>query len=606
MDNEELKKYVKEAKNGSAEAFEKLYRLTYREAFTLACSLVDDKNNAEDIVHDVYIKVLINLPKLQNEASFKSWFKRIVTNTSKDFLIKKKPDLFSSYDSYDSFEEDFDQRLVDIQSLEQPLTSDAETEEASKRIISAIGKLPEEQRVCVIMHYYSEMKVDEIAKVLGVSRNTVLSRLSYARKKLKKELDDDNKNDFFGIALFPYVQSIEISPEAMAVEASGELLTELLATAEAETLFAVSGAGIIAKIAGLTLFQKVILVASAFAVIGGISAIIIGNQLSGDGTLINTENTELTAQAYTDLSVNKEKSITYSGGKLLLNLNGSLYFSENGGVYKASGNIAKAERITAGIANNFVTDGKYIYFISDGLIYQYDAEESRIIQSAKAGGEYIAFDGEDLYTVSVNHKKIYNITASLEEENAQDIEGNHISFFNNSLTYYKQSDMYFAYFSNGKLNEKKVIDGKPLKGMKLNSQIADGNVYYPDFDSDETGKINVSTTDGTALYKIKLKRGYIDFCVCKDEVLYSATGGGLYVADLNGENDRYISNGDYSFTAYSEPFVLCYNAKNNTSVLLNVENGELTLLANGYVKEFEYASNTVFYKLNDDNYIKEL
>lgn len=562
---------------------------------------MDDKNSIEDIVHDVYIKVLINLPNLQNEASFKSWFKRIVTNTSKDFLIKKKPDLFSSYDSDDSFEEDFDQRLVDIQSLDKPLTSKAETDEMSKRIFQAIEKLPEEQRICVILHYYSEMKVDEIAKVLGVSRNTVLSRLSYARKKLKKELDDDNKNDFFGIALFPYVQSIEIAPEAIAVEVSGELLAELMATAEAEALFAASGAGILAKLAGLTFLQKIVIIVSFVAIIGGVAAFIISNQINGETAIINTEQTELTTQCSVDRTDNENDTIIYSGGNLLLHLKEYMYFSDNGSIYRTSGSIAKREKIADGNANNFVTDGRYIYFISDGLIYQYNAEKNEIVQSKNSESEYIAYNGENLYAVSVKNKRISKIDVSLEEENAQAIDGKHIRFFNNSLSYYKQSDMYYMSFSNGVLNEKKVIDGSALKGMKLNSQITDDKVYYPDFDSDETGKINVSTTGG-----ITLKRGYVDFGICKDKILYSASDGGLYAADLNGENDHYISDGEYSFTAYSEPFALCYNSKSNTSILINVENSELTPLANGYVTAFVYDSGVVFYRINGENYIKEL
>lgn len=601
MSNEELTQYVKEAKNGSAEAFEKIYTATYREAYIIVYSLVDDKNSIEDIVHDVYIKVLINLPNLKNEASFKSWFKRIVTNTSKDFLIKKKPDLFSSYDSDDSFEEDFDQRLVDIQSLDKPLTSKAETDEMSKRIFQAIEKLPEEQRICVILHYYSEMKVDEIAKVLGVSRNTVLSRLSYARKKLKKELDDENKNDFFGIALFPYVQSIEIAPEAIAVEASGELLAELMATAEAEALFAASGAGILAKLASLTLLQKIVIIVSFVAIIGGIATFIISNQINGQTAIINTGQAELTTQGFVDRTDNENDTIIYTGGKLLLHLKEYMYFSDNGCIYRTSGSIAKREKIADGNANNFVTDGRYIYFISDGLIYQYNAEGNEIVQSKNSESEYIAYNGENLYAVSVKNKRISKIDASLEEENVQSIDGSHIRFFNNSLSYYKQSDMYYMCFSNGALNEKKVIDGSALKGMKLNSQITDDKVYYPDFDSDETGKINVGTTG-----EITLKRGYVDFGICKDKILYISSGGGLYAADLNGENDHYISDGEYSFTAYSEPFALCYNSKSNTSILINVENSELTPLANGYVTAFVYDSGVVFYRINGENYIKEL
>ncbi|MBR6392756.1 MAG: sigma-70 family RNA polymerase sigma factor [Eubacterium sp.] len=606
MSIEELLEYVKQAKAGDRSAFEKIYVSTYKEAYSIVYSIIDDKDSVEDVVHDIYIKVIVSIPKLNNEKSFKSWFKRIVVNTSKDFLLKKKPALFSSYDSNDGFEEDFDQRLVDEQSLSEPITSKPEIEEMSKRILQAISKLPKEQQICVMMHYYSEMTVDEIAEELGISRNTVLSRLSYARKKLKKELKDDRDNELFGIALFPFVQSIEIAPEVTAVEVSGELLTQLMASAEAETLFAVSQAGFLAKIAELALLQKIMLIISAVAVVGGAAAFIISNQINGEASVINTAQTEPITQASVDITVNEKETVTYSGGNLLLHLNGYMYFSDNGGIYRTNGSIAKREKIADGSANNFVTDGKNVYFISDGLIYQYNAEDNAIIQSKNSKSDYIAYSGEYLYSINVNDKTVNKINASLGEAAVKPIDGKHISFFNNSLSYYRQSDMYYMSFSNGALNEKRVIDGSTLQGMKLNSQITDGKVYYPDFDSDEKGVINVKSTGGALFYSIKLKRGFVDFGICKDKVLYCATDGKLYTADLNGENDTFISDGEYSVTSCSNPFALCYNSKNNTSVLINVENGELTTLSSGYVREFEYDSGVVFYKLNGDSFIKEL
>ena len=332
MSNEELKRYVKEAKNKNSKAFEKIYKATYQEAYIIAYSLVDDKDSIEDIIHDVYIKVLLNLPNLKNDSSFRPWFKRIVTNTCKDFMIKKKPDLFSSYDLDNVFEEDFDQRLVDAQSLEKPFTSKAEAQEISKRILKAIEKLPDEQRICVMMHYFSEMKVDEIANTLGISRNTVLSRLSYARKKLKKELEDDKDNNFFGIVLFPYIQSIGLAPEAAALKASGETLAAIMASTEAKAFFAFSATGFFAKIAALTALQRIILIVSAVAIIGGISAFFINARTNGESAELNTNHTEATTRVSVEKIDNKKEALSYSYGNLLLCLNGYTYFSDIGSI----------------------------------------------------------------------------------------------------------------------------------------------------------------------------------------------------------------------------------------------------------------------------------
>ena len=177
---------VEKAKQGDQQAKEVLYIETCQHMFFLAKSIVKSDEEAMDIIHDSYICVFQKLDNIKNAAGFKSYLRTTVANRCKNYLRKKKP-LYLSDMTEDGTElEDTDGVIPG------ELVGNEDVIECVRRVVES---LPEEQRMCVILRYYDEMSLQEIADTLEVSLGTVKSRLSRASKKMRDEIERLEKEE---------------------------------------------------------------------------------------------------------------------------------------------------------------------------------------------------------------------------------------------------------------------------------------------------------------------------------------------------------------------------------------------------------------------------
>lgn len=179
---------VEKAKQGDQQAKEVLYIETCQHMFFLAKSIVKSDEEAMDIIHDSYICVFQKLDNIKNAAGFKSYLRTTVANRCKNYLRKKKP-LYLS----DMTEDGTELELEDTDGvIPGELVGNEDVIECVRRVIES---LPEEQRMCVILRYYDEMSLQEIADTLEVSLGTVKSRLSRASKKMRDEIERLEKEE---------------------------------------------------------------------------------------------------------------------------------------------------------------------------------------------------------------------------------------------------------------------------------------------------------------------------------------------------------------------------------------------------------------------------
>lgn len=179
---------VEKAKQGDQQAKEVLYTETCQHMFFLAKSIVKSDEEAMDIIHDSYICVFQKLDNIKNLSGFKSYLRTTVVNRCKNYLSKKKPLYLSDMtEDGEEFElEDIDGEIPD------ELLENKDVIECVRRVVES---LPEEQRMCVILRYYDEMSLQEIADTLEVSLGTVKSRLSRASKKMRDEIERLEKEE---------------------------------------------------------------------------------------------------------------------------------------------------------------------------------------------------------------------------------------------------------------------------------------------------------------------------------------------------------------------------------------------------------------------------
>ena len=186
---------IRRAQQGDEFAINDIYEAMYKRVYYLTLKIVGNAEDAEDATQDTFISAFKALPGLDNIESFQSWLFQIAANRSRDLLRKNKRhetvDVSDDTEDNDTFIEkqpEKDEALI---------PEDALDNEAKRKIIlQIISSLPDNQKECVMLFYYSEMSVKDIAEHLGVSEGTVKSRLNYARQKIKEGiLDTEEKQD---------------------------------------------------------------------------------------------------------------------------------------------------------------------------------------------------------------------------------------------------------------------------------------------------------------------------------------------------------------------------------------------------------------------------
>ncbi len=184
------------AQKGDKSAVNEILIECQNEAFTIAMSFVHNEQDAQDIVQEAFIHLFKKIETLRSPEAFHAWFKVIIVNECKTFFKKKKPDTVYAEDMED-FSEVFNTTKGDYTEI-LPLEN-IDRKATSKIVFDIVDHLPEKCKTVVIMRYYADMSLLEIAEQLEISINTVKSRLSYARGKIESSVKAYEKQ---GIKLY--------------------------------------------------------------------------------------------------------------------------------------------------------------------------------------------------------------------------------------------------------------------------------------------------------------------------------------------------------------------------------------------------------------------
>jgi len=175
--DEQTSRLIEKALAGDKEAFENVIRLFARAVFAKAYLILQEKESAEDIVQETFIKAFQNRDQLQDGAKFPSWLFSIARNLSVDYVRKfgARP---------------LDSRILHMENedLKKP-DQELSGKEARQKIHSAISTLPERHRQVILLRYMEEMDYKTIQKLLGISDGTLRGILGRGLKMLRKELN---------------------------------------------------------------------------------------------------------------------------------------------------------------------------------------------------------------------------------------------------------------------------------------------------------------------------------------------------------------------------------------------------------------------------------
>lgn len=222
---------VQKVRENDQEALAEIYKISSPAVYKTIWVLIKDEDTVYDILQDTYVKAFTRLDQLQNPDKLIPWLKMIANNLAKDWLKKSKPVFFTDIYGGEELEDiPFEESIEDVRSELNPEMA-MDQQEAKRLVMEILDHLPEDQRVVIGMFYYEEMSVKDIAQTLGVSENTVKSRLSYGRRKIKEQVLDLEKRGTKLYSVAPFVfflyllgKADKVSAEPMAQKALPDVM----------------------------------------------------------------------------------------------------------------------------------------------------------------------------------------------------------------------------------------------------------------------------------------------------------------------------------------------------------------------------------------------
>ncbi len=179
MEQGQEQELVQEAQAGNTNAFAALVAAHQRFCYNLALQSVGDTREAEDITQEAFLRAWLALPRFRRQARFRTWLYRIVANLCCTRLPRLRRDL-------DALDQAASEEMP-AESAGDPLRN-LQIEERRAFLHAQIERLPESQRLIVLLRYREELSYEEIAEVLDIPLGTVKIGLFRARQRLRETM----------------------------------------------------------------------------------------------------------------------------------------------------------------------------------------------------------------------------------------------------------------------------------------------------------------------------------------------------------------------------------------------------------------------------------
>jgi RNA polymerase sigma factor (sigma-70 family) len=182
--------YLQKIIEGEASHFSYFIEKYKNTAYSLAFRIINNPRDAEEAVQDSFLKAFRSLHKFRNDATFSTWFYKIVINTS---LSKTRSKKFRENNI--DVTEIPDICIENIESVYKNLTH----ADQKKFIDAALQELATEDNILLTLYYLNESSIEEIAGITGISKENIKMKLYRARKKMYLALEKKLKSEFQSI-----------------------------------------------------------------------------------------------------------------------------------------------------------------------------------------------------------------------------------------------------------------------------------------------------------------------------------------------------------------------------------------------------------------------
>ncbi|MDQ3388784.1 MAG: sigma-70 family RNA polymerase sigma factor [Gemmatimonadota bacterium] len=181
---------VARARKGSEAAYRELLGRYQRPVFSLVYRMVRDREQAEDLAQETFVKVFNNIERFDPKYKFSSWIFKIATNLTIDVLRRKEPVTVSIDGSrHASSNEEVEATRIQVVSDEENPEELLEARELGEEIERAIGELRPEYRTAILLRHVEGRPYEEIAEIMAVPLGTVKTYIHRARGELRETLE---------------------------------------------------------------------------------------------------------------------------------------------------------------------------------------------------------------------------------------------------------------------------------------------------------------------------------------------------------------------------------------------------------------------------------
>ena len=181
---------VRLAQDGREAAFRELVRRYERPVFSLVYRMVRDREAAEDLAQDAFIKVLNHIDKYSPEFKFSSWLFKIANNVAIDHLRRKRLDTVSMDGAPNAVSEsDVAASRLEIAAVQETALEELEARELGGAIEQAVARLRPMYRQCIMLRHVEGRSYEEIAATLDLPLGTVKTYIHRARHELRRALE---------------------------------------------------------------------------------------------------------------------------------------------------------------------------------------------------------------------------------------------------------------------------------------------------------------------------------------------------------------------------------------------------------------------------------
>jgi RNA polymerase sigma-70 factor, ECF subfamily len=179
------------AQQGRDSAFRELVRRYERPVFSLIFRMVRDRELAEDLAQDTFVKVLNHIDRYRPEFKLSSWLFKIANNVAIDHLRKRQlPTISMDGSPHASTADAVEATTLQIADNQESALEEMESRELGGAIEKAIASLRPEYRACIMLRHVEDRSYEEIAATLDLPLGTVKTYIHRARHELRKALED--------------------------------------------------------------------------------------------------------------------------------------------------------------------------------------------------------------------------------------------------------------------------------------------------------------------------------------------------------------------------------------------------------------------------------